>query len=90
MLHADKSATGGKTRPGFSAAPAAGRTGPAPTARKSSAPLPAAAATASMRSMFAHITALEAPIVWLAFAAGIAVGAFAAFLLLHRRAADRS
>lgn len=42
-----------------------------------------------MLLMFAHITPLEAPIVWFAFAAGIAVGAFATFLLLHRRAAQR-
>lgn len=35
--------------------------------------------------MFAHITPLEAPIVWVAFAAGIAVGAFATWLLLHKR-----
>jgi hypothetical protein len=36
--------------------------------------------------MFAHITPLEAPIVWLAFAAGIAVGALATWFLLHKRA----
>lgn len=42
-----------------------------------------------MLTMIAHITPLEAPIVWLAFAAGIAVGAFATWFLLHRRAAQR-
>jgi len=42
-----------------------------------------------MRSMIAHITPLEAPIVWLAFAAGIALGAFGTWFLLQRRAADR-
>ncbi len=42
-----------------------------------------------MRSMFAHITPLEAPIVWLAFAAGIATGALATWYLLSRRAAAR-
>ena len=35
--------------------------------------------------MFAHITPLEAPIVWFAFAAGLAVGAFATWFLLHKR-----
>jgi len=30
--------------------------------------------------MFAHITPLEAPIIWVAFAAGIAVGAAAMFV----------
>lgn len=40
--------------------------------------------------MFAHITPLEAPIVWLAFAAGIAVGAFATWYLLAKRATDRA
>lgn len=44
---------------------------------------------APMRSMFAHITPLEAPIVWLAFAAGIATGALATWYLLSRRAAAR-
>lgn len=39
--------------------------------------------------MFAHITPLEAPIVWVAFAAGIATGVLATLLLLRRRAADR-
>lgn len=43
-----------------------------------------------MLVMFAHITPLEAPIVWLAFAVGIATGALATYLLLHRRAARRS
>jgi hypothetical protein len=42
-----------------------------------------------MLGMLAHLTPLEAPIVWLAFAAGIAVGALAAWFLLQRRAADR-
>jgi hypothetical protein len=43
-----------------------------------------------MTRMFAHLTALEAPIVWLAFAAGLCTGALATFVLLHRRAARRS
>lgn len=43
-----------------------------------------------MPHMFAHITPLEAPIVWFAFAAGIATGAFATWFLLRRRAADRA
>ena len=34
--------------------------------------------------MFAHITPLEAPIVWLAFAAGVALGAFGMYLLTQR------
>jgi hypothetical protein len=38
--------------------------------------------------MFAHLTPLEAPILWLAFAAGIAVGAFATWFLLHKRPAS--
>jgi hypothetical protein len=42
-----------------------------------------------MLRMFAHITPLEAPIVWLAFAVGIATGALATYFLLHRRAANR-
>jgi hypothetical protein len=42
-----------------------------------------------MFALLAHLTPLEAPIVWLAFVAGIAVGA-AAMFLLHRRAAKRS
>jgi HAMP domain-containing protein len=40
--------------------------------------------------MFAHLTPLEAPVLWLAFAAGIAVGAFATWFLLQQRAARRS
>ncbi|MFY9345045.1 MAG: hypothetical protein WAT39_21320 [Planctomycetota bacterium] len=40
--------------------------------------------------MFAHITPLEAPIVWLAFAAGIALGAVATWFVLTRRTADRT
>ena len=39
--------------------------------------------------MFAHLTPLEAPIVLLAFAAGIALGAAATFFLMQR-AAKRS
>lgn len=44
---------------------------------------------APMRGMLAHITPLEAPIVWLAFAAGVALGAAATWFLLTRRAAAR-
>ena len=40
-----------------------------------------------MSPMFAHITPLEAPVVWFAFAAGIALGAFATWVGMHRRAA---
>jgi len=34
--------------------------------------------------MVAHITPLEAPIVWLAFAAGVAVGLVACYVWLQR------
>ncbi|MFT4514190.1 MAG: Na+-driven multidrug efflux pump [Planctomycetota bacterium] len=34
--------------------------------------------------MFAHITPLEAPIVWFAFAAGIALGAAACYFWMQR------
>jgi Na+-driven multidrug efflux pump len=34
--------------------------------------------------MFAHITPLEAPIVWFAFAAGITLGAAACYLWTQR------
>jgi uncharacterized membrane protein YoaK (UPF0700 family) len=37
--------------------------------------------------MLAHITALEAPIVWLAFAVGAALGSLATWFVLHRREA---
>ncbi len=40
--------------------------------------------------MFTHITPLEAPIVWFAFAAGIAVGAFATWFLLQKRTTNRA
>ena len=39
--------------------------------------------------MIAHLTPLEMPVVWLAFALGIAVGAMGA-ILLRRKASDRS
>ena len=39
--------------------------------------------------MLAHITPLEAPLLWVAFAAGIAVGALATALLMRRRATQR-
>jgi hypothetical protein len=42
-----------------------------------------------MDAMLAHITPLEAPIVWFAFAAGVAIGALATWFLRHRRVADR-
>lgn len=42
------------------------------------------------RAMFAHITPLEAPIVWFAFAAGLALGAFATWYLMTKRAANRA
>jgi hypothetical protein len=35
--------------------------------------------------MLAHITPLEAPIVWFAFAAGAALGAFATWFVMHKR-----
>jgi ABC-type Mn2+/Zn2+ transport system permease subunit len=41
-----------------------------------------------MRRMFAHITPLETPILWFAFAAGIAAGVVGT-LLVQRRAAAR-
>lgn len=37
--------------------------------------------------MLAHITPLEAPVVWFAFAAGAALGAFATWFLMNRRTA---
>jgi hypothetical protein len=37
--------------------------------------------------MFAHLTPLEMPVVWLAFAAGILVGALGAFAVRRRFAA---
>ena len=40
---------------------------------------------APMRCMFAHITPLEAPIVWLAFLAGAALGAFVTWRVIARR-----
>lgn len=43
--------------------------------------------------MFAHITPLEAPIIWIAFAAGIAVGVAAMFVyntVANRQRASRS
>lgn len=42
---------------------------------------------ATMLTLLAHITPLEAPILWFAFAAGIAVGAFATWFVMSRRAA---
>jgi len=39
-------------------------------------------------AMLTHLTPTEAPVVWLAFAAGLAVGLTAAFLV-RRRARDR-
>lgn len=62
--------------------PPAAAPGPRPRLQAGRRPAP-------MRSMFAHITPLEAPIVWLAFAAGIATGALATWYLLSRRAAAR-
>jgi len=40
--------------------------------------------------MLAHITALEAPVVWFAFAAGLALGIAGTVAVLRRRAASRS
>jgi Na+-driven multidrug efflux pump len=37
--------------------------------------------------MFAHITPLEAPIVWLAFALGLALGAVATWFVMQKRTA---
>jgi len=34
--------------------------------------------------MLAHLTPLEAPLLWVAFAAGVAVGAVAMFVLKQR------
>jgi hypothetical protein len=39
--------------------------------------------------MLAHLTPLEAPIVWFAFALGAAAGAATTWLLVSRRAARR-
>jgi Na+-driven multidrug efflux pump len=40
---------------------------------------------APMRCMVAHITPLEAPIVWLAFLAGAALGALMTWRVMSRR-----
>jgi Na+-driven multidrug efflux pump len=40
--------------------------------------------------MLAHLTPLEAPIVWLAFAAGAALGAAVTWLVVQRRASRPS
>ena len=40
-----------------------------------------------MLSQLAHLTPLEAPIVWLAFAAGLAAGIVATYAVMRRRAA---
>lgn len=40
-----------------------------------------------MLSMLAHLTPLEAPIVWFAFAAGLALGIAATLLAVRRRRA---
>jgi hypothetical protein len=40
--------------------------------------------------MLAHITALEAPVVWLVFAAGLALGIAGTVSVMRRRAASRS
>jgi hypothetical protein len=40
--------------------------------------------------MFAHITPLEAPILWLAFAAGAAAGAAVMWVVMKKRATVRS
>ena len=52
-------------------------------------PLAAPRPRCSNTRMLAHITPLEAPIVWFAFAAGIALGAIGTYLLVQR-AAKRS
>ncbi|MEO6595137.1 MAG: hypothetical protein ABIP94_10335 [Planctomycetota bacterium] len=43
---------------------------------------------APMFAMFAHITALEVPVVWFAFAAGLALGIAGTFLVMRRRFAS--
>lgn len=43
-----------------------------------------------MAGMIAHITPLEAPVVWFAFAAGVAVGVLATWFWLSRSARERS
>ena len=40
--------------------------------------------------MLAHITAFEAPIVWFAFAAGLALGIAGTVAVMRHRAAGRS
>ncbi|HEX6811752.1 MAG TPA: hypothetical protein VF384_09030 [Planctomycetota bacterium] len=40
--------------------------------------------------MLAHITALEAPIVWFAFAAGLVLGIVGTVAVMRRHAATRS
>lgn len=52
--------------------------------------LPATARShAPMLSMFAHLTPLEAPIVWLAFAAGLVAGIAATYAVMRRRIAKQ-
>ena len=42
-----------------------------------------------MTMLIAHITPLEMPVVWIAFAAGAALGAAATWLVLRRHAYSR-
>ena len=44
-------------------------------------------AVRSHARMLAHITPLEAPIVWLAFAVGAALGSLATWFVMNRRTA---
>lgn len=49
----------------------------------------AGSAAYSGPTMFAHLTPLEAPVIWLAFGAGLAVGIVGTWLTLRRRIGAR-
>lgn len=52
-------------------------------------PLRLAATLPAMLPLLAHLTPLEMPIVWIAFAAGTLLGATGAWLLLRRGSSAR-
>ena len=58
-------------------------------ARRSAPRLAAGAPLRSHGRMLAHLTPLEAPIVWLAFALGAIGGAVTTWFVMSRRAARR-
>lgn len=58
---------------------------PAAAPREHGLQLASAPRPRSDAPMLLHLTPLEAPIVWIAFAAGVAMGAVGTFLLMARR-----